>query len=129
MKCSMSILFLLTLSLWSLTSEEDADGYSMILKYVRKDVVQQAYLQLPSRTTVNILKMCNLMGSVIEQFSLNDYEKVYLVYYWISFNIERDCSYSGKYESAVTTYSEGKSTHVGISALFLENLLIFGIMS
>ena len=129
MKGSMSILFLLTLSLWSLASEEDADGYSMILKNVRKDVVQQAYLQLPSRTTVNILRMCNLMGSVIEQFSLNDYEKVYLVYYWIAFNIERDCSYSGKYESAVTTYSEGKSTHVGISALFSTMVSNLGLRS
>ena len=62
MKGSMSILFLLTLSLWSLTSEEDADGYSMILKNVRKDVVKKAYSQLPSRKTVNILRMCNLMA-------------------------------------------------------------------
>jgi hypothetical protein len=99
------------------------------------------------------------MNSVIDEFSLNDYEKVYLVYYWMGNNIEIDCSYTGKYESAVTVYTEGKSTHVGISSLFstmvsnlglrsntiegetkrtiddpkgkkfLENSLIFGIMS
>ena len=101
----------------------------MILKNVRKDVVKKAYLQLPLKTTVNILRMCNLMGLVIDQFSLNDYEKVYLAYYWIALNIERNCSYSGKYESAATTYSEGKSTYVGIDALFSTIVSNLGLRS
>jgi transglutaminase/protease-like cytokinesis protein 3 len=101
----------------------------MILKNVRKDVVKKAYTQLPSRKTTNILKMCHLMNSVIDEFSLNDYEKVYLVYYWMGNNIEIDCSYTGKYESAVTAYTEGKSTHVGISSLFSTMVSNLGLRS
>ena len=128
MKSHISILFLLTLLFHSLTSEETSD-YSMILKNVRKDVVKKAYSQLPSRKTTNILRMCHLMSSVIEEFSLNDYEKVYLVYYWIAYNIEIDCSYTGKYESAVTAYNGGKSTYVGISALFSTIISNLGLRS
>ena len=128
MKKPILILFILTLSLRSFVSEEYT-GYSMILKNVRKDVVQKAYSQLPKRTSVNILKMCNLMNSEIDNFSLNDYEKVYLVYYWIGYNIKIDCSYSGKYESAVTTYNDGQSTHVGITALFSTMVSNLGLRS
>ena len=51
--------------------------------------------------------MCNLMNKAKEDYSLNQYEAAYLVYYWIGYNIKIDCSYSGKYESAVTTYNYG----------------------
>lgn len=114
----ISILILLTLSLYSLEEEEDT-SYSMILKNVRKSFVRKACNSLPKRTSTNILKMSILMNQQIESLSLNNYEAVYLIYYWIGNNIQRDCSgYISKSESAVTTFNQGKSSYVGISSLF-----------
>ena len=60
MKYFLSILIILTLSFISLENENV--DYSLIINNVRKDVVKKAYLNLPSRTSQNILKMCNLMN-------------------------------------------------------------------
>ena len=117
MKQLISILIFLTLSFYSLESEDNS--YSLIMKNVRIDKVKQVYLKLPNRSSVNILKMCNLMIKEIEDNSLNDYEATYLVYYWIGQNIEVDCTNSNvRYESPVNTFNTGKSSYVGISTLF-----------
>ena len=124
----ISIFIILSLSFYSLEVEDTS--YSLILKYVRKNTVNQAYLQLPKRSQVNILKMCNLISQEKENYSLNDYEAVYLVYYWIGQNIEIDCSNSNsKYESAITAYNEGKSSYVGTSALFSTMVSTLGYKS
>lgn len=117
MKEFILILIILSLSFYSL--EDEDTSYSMILNQVKIDKVKQIYSHLPKRTSVNILKMCNLMNKEIESNSLNDYEAVYLVYYWIGQNIEVDCTnYNVRYESPVNAFNTGKSSYVGIATLF-----------
>ena len=124
------ILILIILSLSFTHCEVEDTSYSLLLKDVRKDVVNQAYLQLPKRSQVNILKMCNLLSQAKENYSLNDYESVYLAYYWIGQNIEIDCTNSkSKYESAVTAYNEGRSTSTGTTALFSTMVSTLGYKS
>ena len=123
----VSLLILLFLSLYSL--EEDT-SYSMILKYVRKNIVNQAYLNLPKRQSTNILKMCNSINKEKESFSLNDYELTYLVYYWIAQNLQIDClNYNSKYESALIAFNEGISSYKGISSLFSTMMTNLGILN
>ena len=128
MKYFLSILIILSLSFISL--EDENVDYSLIINNVRKDVVKKAYSDLPSRTSQNILKMCNLMNKAKEDYSLNQYEAVYLVYYWISLNIKINCEDAfSQYSSAVNTFNEGKSSSVGISALFSTMVSNLGIQS
>lgn len=124
----ISTLILLTLSLYSL--EEEDTSYSMILKNVRTDIVRKAYLKLPKRTSTNILILNNLMKQEIENYSLNYYEIVYFVYYWITQNIEIDCSNKeNQFISIVRAYNEGKSSYVGISLLFSTMVNNLGLQS
>ena len=124
----ISIFIILSLSFYSLEVEDTS--YSLLLGSIRKGVVNQAYLQLPKRSQVNILKMCNLLSQAKENYSLNDYESVYLVYYWIGQNIEIDCTNSNtKYESAVTAYNEGRGTSAGTTALFSTMVSTLGYKS
>ena len=124
----ISALILLTLSLYSI--EEEDTSYSLILKNVNKELVRKAFLNLPKRTDINILKMCNLMNQEKESLGLNDYEAVYLIYYWIGKSIRINC-YSKDYEytSAVTAYNEGTSSYVGISSLFSTMVNNIGLVS
>ena len=62
--------------------------------------------------------MCMQMKNVKDDFSLTIEETAYMVYRWISQNIEVDCAnYDGKYKSALTTFNSGKGGFVGISNL------------
>ena len=125
MKYFFSILTILTLLFISLEND-----YSLIINKVRKDVVKSAYSNLPSRTSQNILKMCNLMNKAKEDYSLNQYEAAYLVYYWIGQNIKINCDDAfTQYSSAVNTFVEGKSSSVRISALFSTMVSNLGIQS
>ena len=99
--------------------------YSLLLHKVRKDVVNEALLNLPKRESTILLKMCLDMSKIKEEYSLNDSESAYLVYKWIADNIEYDCTDPKlNYESPSTVFIEGKSGSFGIAALF-KNMCIF----
>lgn len=128
MKITLSLLVLFSLSLYSL--EEEDISFSLILGNVNKNEVNKAFLSLPKRSSVNILRMCNLMTSAKEKYNLNDYESAYLVYYWISQTIQIDCANKfSQYSTPLNTYNQGKSSYAGISALFFTMLSNLGIES
>ena len=75
------------------------------MEYVRKDIVNQAFLNLPERESTNILLMHNSMNQAKVIYSLNDYELAFLVYYWIAQSITLECQNNDyKYENPVTTF-------------------------
>ena len=98
--------------------------YSLLLHKVRKDVVNEALLNLPKRESTIYLKMCLDMSKIKEEYSLNDSESAYLVYKWIPDNIEYDCLNPKLNESPSTVFNEGKSGSIGIAALF-KNMCTF----
>ena len=54
-----------------------------------------------------------------DNYKLTTEETAYLIYNWISKNIEVDCDdFDGKYQSALTTFNSGKGGFVGISNFF-----------
>ena len=95
--------------------------FSKLIDQVRKDVVNKALLKLPKRETLDILKMCLKMSSFKSSYSLNDAESAYLVYKWISQNIEHDKNNEkqGNNSTAIATvYKAGKGGVSGITGLF-----------
>ena len=85
--------------------------FSKLIDQVRKDVVNKALLKLPKRENLDILKMCLKMSSFKSSYSLNDAESAYLVYKWISQNIEHDKNNEkqGNNSTAIATvYKTGK---------------------
>ena len=104
--------------------------YSLLLGNIRSSQVKSAKNYLPKRQSVNILQMCMQMKNAKDDFSLTTAETAYMVYIWISENIEVDCdNYDGKYQSALTTFNTGKGGFVGISNLFLTMCLRIDIHS
>lgn len=112
---NISILILLALSLYSL--EEEDTSYSFILGDVRKDIVNKAYYNLPKRSNTNFLQLVNLMKKEKENYNLNDYELIFLLYYWIGQNFKINCK-EDKTEVAVTVFEKGEASYIGISFLF-----------
>ena len=92
--------------------------YSYLLEDVREDVVDAALLNLPKRNNVDILKMCISMAHEKQTTSLSDIEAVFLIYKWITQNININCADYNKEESPVAVYKSGVGSFVGISALF-----------
>lgn len=104
--------------------------YSLLLGNIRSTEVNKAITNLPQRQKLNILQMCLQMKNVGDQYKLTTEETAYLIFKWISQNIEVDCkNYDGKYQSALTTYNSGKGGFVGISNLFLTICLRLNIHS
>ena len=92
--------------------------YSYLLEDVREDVVDASILKLPKRTSVDILKMCIAMANEKKEAPLSDIEAVFLIYKWITQNININCADYNKEESPVAVYNSGIGSFVGISALF-----------
>ena len=67
------------------------NDYVNPLNRVRKDIVDRALSSLPPRYTVNEEMMADSMLNARYSFSLTDAESVYMVYKWLSQNIEYDC--------------------------------------
>ena len=92
--------------------------YSYLLEDVREDVVDASLLKLPKRTNVDILKMCIAMADEKKTAPLTDIEAAFLIYKWITQNINVNCVDYNKEESPVAVYKSGIGSFVGISALF-----------
>jgi hypothetical protein len=92
--------------------------YSYLLEEIREDVVNASLLNLPKRTNVDILKMCIAMTNEKKTASLSDIEGAFLIYKWITQNININCADYNKDESPVAVYKSGIGSFVGISALF-----------
>ena len=95
--------------------------FSKLIDQVRKDVVEKVLLNLSKRENLDILKMCLEMVAFKSTYSLNDTESAYLVYKWISQNIEFDSKgeKQGNSSTAITTvYKTGKGGVTGITGLF-----------
>lgn len=95
--------------------------FSKLIDQIRKDVVGKALLNLSKRENLDILKMCLEMVAFKSTYSLNDTESAYLVYKWISQNIEYDSKgeKQGNSSTAITTvYKTGKGGVTGITGLF-----------
>jgi len=117
--CLIYIFVFLLLTPFVFNYQADKSSYSLLLGNIRIDEVRNAMSYLPPRQRINILQMCLQMKSIKDDYSLNMEETAYLVFRWISENIEVDCNdYNGKYQSALTTYISGKGGFVGISNLF-----------
>ena len=96
--------------------------YANPIKNVRKDMVDKAISNLPSRKSVDLDSMVNSMKNAKKSYSLSQVETAFLVYKWISQNINYDCYayYHGKVPvfSAKETYEVGKTVCAGYSLLF-----------
>lgn len=92
--------------------------YSYLLEDLREEVVDASLLNLPQRTSVDILKMCIAMNNEKNTVPLTDIEAAFLVYKWITQNIKINCADYNKKESPVAVYKTGVGSFVGISALF-----------
>ena len=92
------------------------------IKNVRKDIVDKAISNLPSRKSVDLDSMVNSMKNAKKSYSLSQVETAFLVYKWISQNINYDCYayYHGEVPvfSPKETYEVGKTVCAGYSLLF-----------
>jgi hypothetical protein len=92
--------------------------YSYLLEEVREDVVNAALLRLPKRKDVDILKMCLAMKNEKNSTPLSEIEATFLIYKWITQNINVNCVDYNKEESPVAAYNSGVGSFVGITSLF-----------
>lgn len=96
-------------------------NYSDPINKVRKDVIDKILIHLPKRETINEMKMAAAMKTFKSKFDLNEAECAYLVYKWISQNIEYDCFGVNNYtewHGEALTYKEGKGVCSGFSYIF-----------
>ena len=119
MKLLFMLIFTFALSISPVLNDPlPKSFYSYLLEDVREDVVDASLLKLPKRTNVDILKMCIAMANEKTAASLSDVEAAFLVYKWITQNININCADYNKEESPVAVYNSGVGSFVGISALF-----------
>ena len=116
MKTEFLIIFILSLILNHSKSYIDSSKYSKLLGKVRKEIVEQALLNLPEKDNVNALEMFNQMADVQEKYSLTEVDSAYLIYKWIAINIQLELT--GKNEDPPSVYNSGKGTGKGMSSLF-----------
>ena len=92
------------------------------IKNVRKDIIEKAISNLPSRTSVDLDNMINLMKNVKKSNSLSQVETAFLVYKWMTDNIEYDCYALHHMEvpaiSPKDVYEKGKTICAGYTDLF-----------
>ena len=128
--CLNYIFLFLLLTPFVFNYQAEVSSYSLLLEKIRFDEVSNALSYLPPMKKINILQMCKQIKSVKDDYQLTTEETAYLIFKWISQNIEVDCdNYSGKLQTALTTYNSGKGGFVGISNLFLTMCLRLNIHS
>ena len=91
--------------------------YSNLLPLVRVDLIKTSLKVLPGRGIVDILKMCVEMKRLKELYEMNDAEGAFLVYHWITKNIEIKCKATEE-DSPVSIFDSGHGDVYGISDLF-----------
>ena len=86
-------LFLIVISILLNLSESnekliDNNSVSKLISMVRMEIIDKSLKDLPRRKDANILKMVSKMVNAKEKYSLNEAESAYLIFKWISENIE-----------------------------------------
>lgn len=97
------------------------NSYSSPLNNIRKDVVDKALSDLPKRESVEEKDMCAAMVNEKLKYSLTQGESAYLVYKWLSENIDFDCyalNHGDIDHSELGTYNKGKGVCSGYSMIF-----------
>ena len=106
------------------------NSYSNPLDNIRKDIVDKALSELPERDSVEEKDMCTAMINEKQKYSLTQGESAYLVYKWLSENIEFDC-YALKHgdidHTELGTYNKGKGVCSGYSMLFETMCVSLGL--
>ena len=87
------------------------------------EIIDKSLLYLPKRKEVNILQMVNQMVKAKEEYSLNEAESAYLVFKWISQNIEINF-YDEDLDDPINSYNSGKGNPKSLSSLF-NNICTF----
>ena len=125
-KCSSKIELedepLLMFSFWN--------SYSNPLDNIRKDIVDKALSDLPDRNSVNEEDMCTAMVNEKKKYSLTQGESAYLVYKWLSENIDYDCyalNHGDIDHTELGTYNKGKGVCSGFSMIFETMCLSLGL--
>jgi len=100
-------------------------AYSNPLDNVRKDVVDEALLSLPSRESVSIYEMVDSMNTAKSSYSLTEGESAFMIYKWDAQNIEYDC-YNYNHDrtkidySLQGTYNKGVGVCDGYAKIYVE---------
>ena len=121
MKKKLLILFVLSLLLnLSKTIDESLNksSVSKLIEMVREDIIDKSLLYLPKINEVNILQMCNQMSTVKEKYLLSDIESAYLVFKWITQNIQTYLYKEEGLDDPIGVYTSGKASPKGVSSLF-----------
>lgn len=111
-----TLIILFSISNLLVFADIDPSSYSLLLGTIRKELVERALSSLPKKDFVDILQMCKTMEKSKEFFSLTDAESAYLVYKWISENIE--VNRLGNSDYVATVYDRGEGSPAGVSQLF-----------
>ena len=90
---------------------------------IRMEIIDKSLLYLPKRKEVNILQMVNQMVKAKEEYTLNEAESAYLIFKWISQNIEINF-YDEDLDDPINSYNSGKGTPKSLSSLF-NNICTF----
>ena len=128
--CFLIINFLLYFNFFELTNCDpiyEIVDYSNFLPMVRIDLINKSLKILPGRGFVDVLKMCIEMNRLKESYEMNDAEGAFLVYQWITNNINIKCN--AKEESSVYIFDSGEGSVYEISSLFIKMVSHLNISS
>jgi len=102
------------------------NNYTNPLVGVRKEMIDAALKSLPKREAINELKMALTMKNAKQKYSLTEAESVYLIYKWITKNINFDDTFI-KRDDETITYNNGRGSYYGISHIFITMCKFLGL--
>ena len=102
------------------------NNYTNPLDKVRKEMVDKALKSLPKREAIDELKMALAMKNAKQEYRFTEAESVYLIYKWITENINFDNSFI-KIEDETSTYNNGRGSYYGISHIFITMCKFLGL--
>ena len=113
----MKRMFLNLFILFLLLNWSEGNSVSRLKEMVRMDIIDKSLLYLPKRNEVNILQMIRQMIKAKEEYSFNEAESAYLLFRWISENIEFGFNEETT-DEPISAYNLGKGTSKALSSLF-----------
>jgi transglutaminase/protease-like cytokinesis protein 3 len=84
---------------------------------VRIEIIDKSLQDLPRKEEVNFLQMVNKMVNAKKEYSFNEVESAYLVFKWISQNIDI-IFFNEDLDEPINAYNSGKGTSKALSSLF-----------
>ena len=109
-------------------------NYSNSINSNKKYIIDNALSNLPKREDINESKMLIEMKNLKEKYILTDAECAYLVFKWITENIENNCynlfyNINGDVKDEINTYNKGIGGSYGKSLLFKKMSQALGLES